>query len=149
MITIKTNYFYGNEVSEYGKKYGYVDYRTLAKAFDHVLCNEIMQHPEVGGWDLISGGNDAEIEELNEQLEALEENGTDEEIEAVKERIEELEDYWPEIFQYYIVSGAGAELLEEIGEIVYYNEKLDMYVWGVTHYGTSWDYVLTDIKIEA
>jgi hypothetical protein len=23
-----------------------------------------------------------------------------------------------------------------------------MYIWGVTHYGTSWDYVLTDIKIE-
>ena len=22
-----------------------------------------------------------------------------------------------------------------------------MYVWGVTHWGTSWDYVLTDIEI--
>ena len=27
-------YFYGNEISEYGQKYGYVDYMTLAKAFD-------------------------------------------------------------------------------------------------------------------
>ena len=33
-------------------------------------------------------------------------------------------------------------------EIVYYNEELDMYVWGITHYGTSWDYVLTDIAIK-
>ena len=31
-------------------------------------------------------------------------------------------------------------------EIVYYSEELDLYIWGVTHYGTSWDYVLTDIK---
>ena len=65
--------------------------------------------------------------------------------------ISELEDeqeYQPEIFQYYIISDAGAELLEEYtNEIIFYNEKLDMYVWGVTHYGTSWDYVLTDIKI--
>jgi hypothetical protein len=30
---------------------------------------------------------------------------------------------------------------------VFYNEKLDIYVWGITHFGTAWDYVLTDIKI--
>ena len=32
-------------------------------------------------------------------------------------------------------------------EILFYNETLDMYVWGVTHCGTSWNYVLTDIKL--
>ena len=32
-------------------------------------------------------------------------------------------------------------------EIIYYHEDLDMYVWGVTHFGTAWDYVLTDIKL--
>lgn len=43
----------------------------------------------------------------------------------------------------------GARLLQqETNEIVYYNETLDMYLWGVTHYGTSWDYVLTSIKID-
>lgn len=30
---------------------------------------------------------------------------------------------------------------------LFYNEKLDMYVWGITHFGTSWKYVLTDIKL--
>ena len=29
----------------------------------------------------------------------------------------------------------------------YGNEKLDIYIWAVTHFGTSWDYVLTDIKL--
>lgn len=53
-----------------------------------------------------------------------------------------------EVFQWYIVDDEGARLLHEINEIVYYNEKLDMYLWGVTHYGTSWDYVLTSIKID-
>jgi len=52
------------------------------------------------------------------------------------------------IFQDYIISEYGYEFLSKYtDEIVFYNEKLDLYVWGVTHYGTSWDYVLTDIKL--
>ena len=67
-------------------------------------------------------------------------------------KIEELEDEQaeiPEIYQYYIVSDNGARILEEFNEIVFYNEELDMYLWGVTHYGTSWDYVLTNIPCNA
>lgn len=53
------------------------------------------------------------------------------------------------IFQDYIISEAGYKFLaENTDEIVFYNEKLDIFVWGITHFGTSWDYVLTDIKIE-
>ena len=53
-----------------------------------------------------------------------------------------------DIYQYYIISEYGYEFLEEhTDEIVFYNEKLDVYLWGVTHFGTSWDYVLTDIKL--
>lgn len=52
-----------------------------------------------------------------------------------------------EVYQYYIITENGAKVLEEFGEIVFYNETLDMYVWGVTHLGTSWDYVLTGIKL--
>lgn len=52
------------------------------------------------------------------------------------------------IFQDYIISENGYEFLAEYtDEIVFYNEKLDVYIWGITHYGTSWDYVLTDIKL--
>ena len=52
------------------------------------------------------------------------------------------------IFQDYIISENGYALLSELtDEIVFYNEKLDLYIWGITHFGTSWDYVLTDIKL--
>lgn len=117
---LQSNYFYGNEISEYGKECGWVDYRTLAKAFQHVLANGIMEATaSIGWWDIYCG------------MEYDEEN-----------------DSYAEIFQYYIIDAWGAELLEAwTNEIVFYNEELDLYVWGVTHYGTSWDYVLTDIKI--
>lgn len=54
-----------------------------------------------------------------------------------------------DIFQYFIISELGAEILMEYtDEIVYYSEEFDIYLWGVTHYGTSWDHVLTDIEIK-
>lgn len=52
------------------------------------------------------------------------------------------------VFQDYIISEPGYEFLKEhTDEYVFYNEKLDLYIWAVTHFGTSWDYVLTDIKL--
>ena len=151
-------YFYGNKISDYGIEHGRLDYRTLAKAFDAVLNNEIIQKTyEIGYWEQESGfvDNTEEIEEINEEIsELMLDNENDEhteEIEELQAKIEELEEeqensYNEEIYQYYIVSDHGARILEEINEIVFYNEELDMYVWGVTHFGTSWDYVLTDIK---
>lgn len=61
------------------------------------------------------------------------------------------EEYTPEVYQWFIVEGVygnGIEILEKANEIVYYCEKLNMYLWGVTHCGTSWSYVTTDIKID-
>lgn len=159
-------YFCGNKISEYGVKNGFLDYATLAKSFDAVLNNNIMQATyDIGYWDQESGfaDNSEEIEELQERIEELQELITDDsseeqdeeatrQIEELQEQIEELEteqDEQPEIFQYYIVSDAGARTLEEINEIVFYNDALDMYVWGVTHWGTSWDYVLTSVPCNA
>ena len=52
------------------------------------------------------------------------------------------------VFQDYIISENGYKILEEYtDELVFYNEKLDVYVWAVTHFGTAWDYVLTNIKL--
>ena len=117
-----SNFFYGNEVSEYGKEHGYVDYSTLAKAFDAVLCNNIAD----GKWFEL------------EMCELV--NGCDFD--------EETEEY-ADVYQWFIISDAGARILQECtDEIVYYVAQLDVYVWGVQHYGTSWDYVLTDIKID-
>lgn len=151
-------YFYGNEISEYGQQNGYVDYGTLVKAFDCVLNNDIMQKTcDIGYWEQESGfiDNTEEIEALQEEIETLmldnENDEHTEEIEELQDKINELEEEaenscFTECYQYYIISDGGAEILKEINEIVFYNYELNMYVWGVTHFGTSWSYVLTDIK---
>ena len=166
------DYFYGNKISEYGRKNGRVDYATLAKAFDAVLNNNIISATGWEYWEQESGqiDNSERIEEIDERLQEIEElidylYNEVEEIPNRSERVEELEaertaleeereeleneqDEQPEIFQYYIVDDNGARILEEFGEIVFYNSELDMYVWGVTHYGTGWSYVLTSIPCE-
>lgn len=120
--TIKSKYFFGNEISKYGVEHGYVDYRTLAKSFDCILNNDIMSVLENKGFY---------FEEVNG-------NSYDEE-----------NDSYIDIYQYYIITESGYRILSEYtNEIVYYNEELDIYIWCITHYGTSWDYVLTDIKID-
>lgn len=154
-------YYYGNPISDYGLEHGRVDYATLAKAFDAVLNNDIMLLTyNIGSWEEVSGiiDNTDEIEELEEKRDELEEENEsspsqiiENEINEINEQIEELEneqDEDQEVFQWFIVDDWGARLLQDINEIVYYNEKLDMYLWGVQHYGTSWDYVLTNIKID-
>lgn len=54
-----------------------------------------------------------------------------------------------DIYQDYIISEYGFEFLSEYtDELVFYNERLHVYIWGVSHFGTSWDYVLTNIRLE-
>lgn len=156
-------YFYGNEISEYGQKNGYVDYQTLAKSFDAVLANDIISKTsDLGYWEPWSGSEEyyednngniydydeaqKKIEEIEEAMEEIEDEDSGEyrELEEEKEALEDA--HYDEIYQWYIVSDNGAEILKDAGEIVYYNEYLDMFVWGVTHFGTSWDYVLTNIR---
>lgn len=153
-------YYYGNPISYYGMQYGRVDYATLSKCFNAVLNNDIMNLTyDIGSWEQVSGtvDNSEEIEKLEEKRDELEENESspsqiiENEINKINEQIEELEseqDDEPEVFQWFIVDDWGARLLQKINEIVYYNETLDMYLWAVTHYGTSWDYVLTSIKVD-
>lgn len=110
---------YGHTVSEYGQENGYLDYRTLSKIVgDCVLNNYIFEYAGYENWALESG------EEENE------------------------DGYFYDVYQYYIIPYSGARFLERYtDELVYYHEELDMYLWGITHFGTSWDYVLTDIKL--
>jgi hypothetical protein len=119
-------YFFGNEISSYGIKHNRVDYRTLAASFDAVLCNDITK--------LFYSTINNEYNEIEYY------NGTD---------YNEEEDYYYDVYQYYIIDNNGADILQRYtDEIVYYLPAIDVYVWGVTHFGTSWDYVLTDIKID-
>lgn len=171
MAKWQSKYFYGNEISEYGLKNGYVDYRTLAKCGDMVLCNDITKlfYSSINGEYIdpqqVNGfiDNSEQIDELQEKIDNLldeyretddeqREKELSEQIDELQEQINSLEyeqDNNPEIFQYYIISDNLAEILKELtNEIIYYIDFLGVYVWGVTHWGTSWDYVLTNIKIE-
>ena len=118
-ITLYNGKAYGHKVSKYALENGYLDYLTLSKIVgDCVINNNIFQFAGFENWELTNG---------------LEED--------------DYGDYI-EVYQYYIVTDAGARFLEEYtDEIVYYHDELDMYLWGITHFGTSWDYVLTDIKL--
>ena len=54
-------------------------------------------------------------------------------------------DTYSEIFQFYIIDGDTAEQLKEhTDNIIFYIDALDLYVLGVTHWGTSWNYVPED-----
>lgn len=166
----KSKYFYGNKISNYGLGHGYIDYDTLAKAFDAVLNNYIMEKTaEIGFWEQVNGiiDNSEKIDELIEKQENIDDalcnmidndqenteeyKALEKKYNEIKTDIQELKDeenYPPEIYQYYIISNEGARILCELtDEIVFYNEDLDMYIWGVTHWGTGWDYVLTDIPV--
>lgn len=117
----RSRYFCGHEISPYGLEHGYMDYRTLARAFDAVLANDLIARTSglCCYWDPVNG------EEYDEET-----------------------DTYAEVFQYFIISAAGADILMDYtDELVWYNEDLDLYVWGVTHWGTAWDYVLTDIPV--
>lgn len=121
-LKLAGKYFCGNEISNYGKEHGFLDYDTFSRAFDHVLNNSIFELGQgIGyGWELVNGLDfDYEEEEIIEE---------------------------PEVFQWYIVSDSGAQIIQDYtNEILYYHDELNIYLWGVTHWGTGWDCVLTDI----
>lgn len=110
---------YGHKVSDYALEHGYLDYLTLSKIVgDCILNNYIFEELGYENWLLESG------------------------------KEEDEDGNYHEIYQYYIITASGVRFLEEFtDEIVYYHEDADMYLWGITHFGTSWDYVLTDIKL--
>jgi hypothetical protein len=119
-------YFYGVEITEEEIKNGWINYRTLAKTFDAVMCNDITK--------LFF----ADINGVYSEPELY--NGSD---------YNEEDDYYYDIYQYFIIDRNGVDILCSCtDEIIYYLPELDLYVWGVTHFGTPWNGVNTDIKIE-
>lgn len=108
---------YGQKVSDYGLENGYLDYLTLSKIVGDCILANELL--EYAGYENwdLYSGDCAD-------------------------------DNYFEVFQYYIITESGAKFLEEYtDELVYYHYKLDMYLWGITHFGTSWDYVLTDVEL--
>lgn len=155
--------FWGVKLNDEEIKNKRLSYYTLAKQFDAVLCNNITSVDEFLYDNIESGDleycyfNDdyltrEEVESLIEEKENILNNDdlSEEEKNTLEEEINELENadfYYEDIFQYFIIDYNGAELLKHCKEIVFYSDKLDCYVWGVTHFGTSWDYVMTNLKL--
>lgn len=142
-------YFFGNEVSDYGVKNNRVDYRALAQCFDAILCNDVTKlfyNNIAGEYNEPEIENGSYIYYENDDGDVISES---EYYDLDDEQQEQYSEHQNEIYQYYIIGDGGARLLKEYtDEIVYYIPVLNIYVWGVTHYGTGWDYVLTDIKID-
>lgn len=112
-----------DKMGDYEKEKGYASYKTIVDYFvgDIVLCNNI-ETVDPSIWD-------------NYNFSANEEN--EEEFEH------------PEIFQFYLcnVSEYDKEQAKKAGLIFSYSDMLDCDVLLVDHWGTSWDYVLTDCEL--
>lgn len=60
------------------------------------------------------------------------------ELENGSDYDEEYDEYY-DVFQFYIIQDRDAEFLTDYtNELVYYDNELDIYVWGITHFGTPW-----------
>ena len=160
--------YYDAEVSEYGIKNNRVDLAALGYAVGGILNLNIVRMTAsagLGEWEVRNGslyyhcdceGNwysDQKAQERIDELESLideADEDQEENILAWKEDIKRLEECEErDIYQCFIVSYSGARILmEDTDEIVLYNEKLDMYVWCVTVFGTPWEDVLTNILLK-
>ena len=78
-------------------------------------------------------------------------NLTDDDLQLIKDDycmdiINDLEllDYYDDIYQYFIIDDYSSDLFIKLEYPVFYSNVLNVYVVGITHYGTSWNYILTN-----
>lgn len=99
---------------------GFASYKTIVDKYvgNIVLYNNIVNIDE-SIWDNLKNGYDEEIEE------------------------------YKEVFQYYLcnLSEYEEQQLLEMGFILSYSDMLGCDVLCVDNFGTSWDYVLTNVKL--
>ena len=106
------------ELNELEKKTGCVSYRRIIERYidNLVLCNKIEEIDELV-WECMKNIDFDSDEEIN-------------------------------IYQYYLcdLTELEKEMLLDYGIILSYSNVLDLDVLCVDHLGTSWDYVMTDVK---
>lgn len=125
-----------------------------------VLCNKIaeldydMFYNKECGFYSFDELKEERLEELKEEYKTELENG-EETLEHLEELAEEQAEYEEngEFYQYFIIdiNKWDLEYLQECGQKtlqILYSELLDCYVLAVGHFGTSWDYVSSDFKLE-
>lgn len=123
---MKTMYVKESKLNEYEKENKRVSYANVCDRFliNMILNNKIYETigDSIGyeEWELYNGSN-----------------------------YDEENDEYADIYQYYIINGYIDLFIEYLpDEIIFYSEKLDIYLLGVTHLGTAWGYVLTDVGLE-
>lgn len=106
------------ELNEVEKKSGCVSYRRIIERYidNLVLCEKIEEIDELV-WEYMQNIDFDSDEEIN-------------------------------IYQYYLcnLTEYEKEILLDYGIILSYSNKLELDILCVEHFGTSWDYVLTDVK---
>lgn len=131
-----------------------ISYAELAKRVgDMVLFNNHNQadpewHQGIIEQPLMRERLDA-IDEENRgyELKRIEESTDEGEKAKLTEELEDMENasvFDFEIYQSYTITQGGAEYLaNHTGELISYSEKLDLWLWHIGHYGTSWSGVYT------
>lgn len=126
-------YVKNEDLNEYEKEHNKISFKRLInKLFtDSILCNDITKlfYNEICG----------------KYCEPEFEIGTD---------YDEENETQIDVYQYFLVDFSNytyslfEKYREQLGNefILYYINELDLYILGVTHLGTDWDYVLTDIE---
>lgn len=67
---------------------------------------------------------------------------------AYYEQIQINGDYYIDIFSYYIIPQSSIRYYKSLTDYpIFYIDFLDLYVLGITHFGTDWKNVNTDIQI--
>lgn len=109
------------DLNEYEKKHNRISYRRLIERLGNIwLFNNA---PELSGYDFECEVNSDYDEENDEYI---------------------------DIYQYYLLD-INDYMIEKLRDlkckdvIIAWSEKLENYILMVDHFGTSWDYVLTDI----
>ena len=126
-------FYIGNEekLNEYEKEHKKISYKTLIDYLFNdslIICNDITKlfYQTVNG----------------EYIEPIIEVGQDYDEEA---------DEYKDIYQYFIVDfySSNLDFMKKYCQneiVLYYIDFLDTYILGVDHFGTAWDYVLTDFE---
>lgn len=107
-----------------------ISYADLAKKVgDMVLCNNVNRTDEDGWYEHIIQGND-QPDDWDEEKDG--------------------EWFLSEIYQSFIITPWGAsELLNHTNETVGYNPVLEVFVWYIHHWGTSWSIMYTEYDEDA
>lgn len=130
-----------DKMGKYEKEQGVASYRTIIEQFcsDIVLCNNIVNVDE-SIWENMQNGSYYIDTKTGEEVSEEDYNN---------DTTGKIEIEYKEIYQYYLcnITDYEKELLLKSGIILSYSNLLECDVLCVDHWGTSWDYVLTNVKL--